>query len=184
MEATKFLIFAFVGFCCIVDVQPQVSSATTTAATTTAATTAATTTTQTRPTRPNWRLGFTDIVPTAALDIIEAIGKLRQDFDNMKINGRFDGNLIKRDIQAIVKVADDNGIIIPGRAKTKLNVFLVALDKMTASNKYKPKKLQNGVLHVLNLMIRGPKGFQNFPELLTTTKPTTTTTTTTTTSSG
>jgi hypothetical protein len=161
MKATNILIFAFVGLCCIVDVKPQGTP------------TAAQQSDQNEPTGTyGFRDSFPNDVPKAAVDVFETIYKLQEDYTQMKNNSKYDGVLIKNDIQAIVKVADANGIVIPAQTKTKVDAFLVSLDKMVSDKKFKPKIVRAGVFGVVRLLKPDANGFQKFPEMIPTARPT------------
>lgn len=152
MEVTKFLIFAFVGLYCIVDVKAQ----------------------DDEQKEYGFRDGFLEDVPKAVVDVFEAFYKLQQDYYLMKNNSKYDGTLIKTDIQAIFKLADSNSIVIPTATKTKIDAFMVSLDKMISGKKIRPHLIRAGVFSVVRLLKTDTSGFQKFPELTPSANPTST----------
>lgn len=142
MKVTNVLILVFIGLFCIVDVKAQ-----------------------TAPAAPfDWRQ-FIPKMPAGITAIIDAAFKLQTDVAQMRRANKYDGVLIKTDVQAIVKATEGNGFVIPAATKTKIDEFLAAIDKMIAENKYDPKIIREGVISILTSL----RPFQN--SFTTTAKP-------------
>lgn len=76
-----------------------------------------------------------------AKKVIDAALKLKTDTDKMKADKKFDGVLLKQDIEAIVKAAEDNKIPISQATRDKIKALLASIDKMIELKTYDPSEL-------------------------------------------
>ena len=80
-------------------------------------------------------------ISDGAKKVIDAALKLKTDTDKMRADKKFDGVLLKQDIEAIVKAAEDNKIPISQATRDKIKALLESIDKMIALKTYDPKEL-------------------------------------------
>lgn len=124
MQPKTILIIAFVGLFCVVNVQSQ----------------------------SDWRQLLPKSLSDGAKKVIDAIFKLQTDLAKMRSDKKYDGTLLKADIDAIVAAGDENSIPISDEARTKINDFTASLDKMIKDNKFDPKAIREGVFGILKAL--------------------------------
>lgn len=118
MQTKVVLVFALIGFCCVVDAQFP---------------------------RFDWK----KLMSTDVSTVIDAVTKLQTDARKMNADKKFDGVLLKQDIQGIVKAAEDNNIPIPAETRTKVDELLALIDKMMTDNKYDPAAITKASFAIL-----------------------------------
>ena len=76
-----------------------------------------------------------------AKKVIDAAMKLRTDAEKMRKDKKFDGVLLKQDIEAIVKAAEDSKLPISQATRDKITALLASIDKMIEAKTYNPQEL-------------------------------------------
>lgn len=123
MQTKTVLFFAFIGLCCLVDVHSQAP--------------------------PDLAQFLPKNLPPGVSEVIQAVKKLQSDIRDMQKNKKFDADLLKKDIDAIVAAAKVNGIPIPAATQTEIDKLSAALQKMKTDGKFDPKVLRDGVVAII-----------------------------------
>ena len=114
MQSKTVFLLAFIGLAAIVNAQPQFDLS------------------QLMKSLPNI---------DGAKKVIDAAMKLRTDAEKMRKDKKFDGVLLKQDIEAIVKAAEDSKLPISQATRDKITALLASIDKMIEAKTYNPQEL-------------------------------------------
>jgi hypothetical protein len=110
MQSSKVLVLAVFGFCFIASAQSQT----------------------------NTTLNITTFLANVP-KLRDTITKLVTDSRTMRTSGKVDGVLLKQDIEAVIKAAENSTLPISAETRAKVDELLKSLDSMIAANKYDPK---------------------------------------------
>jgi hypothetical protein len=129
MKTIKFLVLAFIGLCCIVDVFLQ-----------------------SPPAPPsNWTELFTKF-PRPVISVVGASSVLHYNLA-LITTPKYDGFVLKRDMQAIQQTAAEYGV--SAESKVKIDELSALIDKMVSAKKYDPQLIKQKLFDFLITLSKG-----------------------------